>query len=78
MSNNFWDKEELLGEWDKNSKDKIRLKRVTKKGSTYIDLRTYYPSREDDTIFLPGKGIAIPDDLVDDIADKMIDSSQKK
>lgn len=67
MANNFWDSEKEVGRVEKNNKgDIIIIKRVTKKGSLYVDVRTYYHDKLDQ--LQPGKGIAIPDDLADEVA----------
>lgn len=56
----FWDTEELLGKFVKNSREEIHIKKVAKNTREYIDIRTFwYDSKEDD--FKPSqKGVAIP------------------
>ena len=61
----FWDKEELLVEVGKNSRgEKIVVKKCEKKGKKFVDIRTFYLKDEE---YFPGKGIAIPEDLVPEI-----------
>lgn len=64
----FWDTEEVILELGN-----IKVKKVTKGTSVYIDIRKYFQDATDN--WMPtGKGIAIPDDLVDEIANAMIES----
>lgn len=73
MATDFWDAEELLEEIPKNEKgDVIRIKSTEKKGKKYIDIRTWYQDGPD---MKPGKGISIPDDLVDEVALVMLKSA---
>lgn len=64
----FWDTEEVI--LDLGS---IKVKKVSKGTSKYIDVRKYYQDHADQ--WMPtAKGIAIPDDLVDEIANVMLES----
>lgn len=66
MADNFWDSEEVIVELDKNDRgEKIIVKACEKQGKKFVDVRTYYLKAE---ILTPGKGIAIPDNLVDEVA----------
>lgn len=67
----FWDKEKVANEVEINEKNKVIVKKVSKNGKEYVDVRKYYIK---DGEWLPGKGISIPDDLVDEIADIMMES----
>lgn len=64
----FWDTEVVILEIGN-----IKVKQVTKGTSKYLDVRKYYETPDGE--WAPtGKGIAIPDDLVDEIANAMIES----
>lgn len=59
----FWDSEEMIGEVSKNARGEvIRVKQVSKRGRTYIDVRTFYPGNSGE--MRPSKGISIPDNLL--------------
>ena len=55
----FWDKEELVGKIIKNSREEIHIKKVEKKGKSYVDIRVFwYDSNEDE--FRPSqKGVTV-------------------
>ena len=38
----FWDSEELLGKFVKNSREEIHIKKVTKNSKSYVDIRTFW------------------------------------
>ncbi len=63
----FWDSEELLGKFVKNSREEIHIKRVAKGTRIYLDIRTFwYDSNADD--FKPSqKGVAIPIEFVGEL-----------
>ena len=68
----FWDSQEVIADVSKNDKgDVIRISKVTKGSGKFVDVRTYYKDALGN--LAPGKGIAIPDDLVDEIALLMMD-----
>lgn len=74
-TNDFWDTETLVGDVSKNARGEvIRVKRVTKRGRAYVDLRTFYPG--DDGELRPGKGISIPDSLVDAVIQLLRQAAQ--
>lgn len=63
----FWDSEQVLAEVDKGT-EKIFVKRVTKSGRSYIDVRTFWLGDDDE--WKPSKkGIAIPLELANDVAE---------
>lgn len=72
----FWDKEKVVKETDLNAKNKIIVKKVSKSNKEYIDVRKYYLDKEGN--WAPGKGIAIPDELADELADILYDSNKIK
>lgn len=59
----FWDKQEFIGEVPRDESQKIVVTRVELKGRSYIDIRTFYRLRSVGE-WLPGKGIAIPEDYL--------------
>jgi hypothetical protein len=70
---NFWTTEQLVGVIPKNNKgDEIIVKKVTKGNKAYVDVRTFYKDKEGN--LNPGKGITIPDDLADEVADLILKS----
>ena len=72
----FWDTEKLIGSIGKNDKgDEIQIRTVSKRGKQFVDVRTYY--RDEDGELKPGKGISIPDDLADEVADLIIKSGRE-
>jgi hypothetical protein len=68
----FWSKEKVIREVEINEKNKIIVKKVAKGSNEYVDVRKWYLDKNGD--WAPGKGIAVPDDLVDEIADIMMES----
>lgn len=63
----FWDSEEVLAEVEKGD-ERIFVKRVSKGSRTYIDVRTFW--LDDDDEWKPSKkGIAIPIELAEEIAE---------
>ena len=71
----FWEKEKVVKEIEINAKNKIIVKKVSKSGKDYVDVRKYFIK---DGEWLPGKGIAVPDDLADEIADIIMESGSIK
>jgi len=63
----FWDTEELIGKFVKNSREEIQIKKVTKNNKSYIDIRVFwYDSKSDD--YRPSqKGVAIPLEFVGEL-----------
>ncbi len=73
----FWDGCNIIKEIPKNDNgDVIRISIVRRGNGTYVDVRTFY--LDDEELKLkPGKGIAIPEDLADEVALAIIESSGK-
>ena len=70
----FWDNYKLIKDIPKNDKgDVIRIGQGSRNGKDYVDVRTFY--LDEDLVLKPGKGISIPDDLADEIALIIIESS---
>lgn len=63
----FWDVEVTICEVQKNEKNKIVVKNVAKDGKEFVDVRNYYMDLLGE--WKPAKGIAIPKELADEIAD---------
>lgn len=63
----FWDNEELLGKFVKNSREEIHIKRVSKNGREYIDIRTFWFDAKSDEFRPSQKGLAIPLEFVGEL-----------
>jgi hypothetical protein len=63
----FWDVEVPVCEVDLSEKKKIVIKRVAKNDKDYVDVRNTFQDKEGKWKF--GKGIAIPLEHAEDIAD---------
>lgn len=76
MAKSFWDTEKTIATLPKNDRgEEIHVKKVTKGKKEYIDVRAFYPK---DNELLPGKGIAIPIDLADEIALKIMEGTKEE
>ncbi|MBE3577306.1 MAG: transcriptional coactivator p15/PC4 family protein [Limnochordales bacterium] len=76
VEGDFWDSEEMIGEVSKNARGEvIRVKRVSKRGRTYIDVRTFYPGSNGE--MRPSKGISIPDNLLPAVMQLLEEARQK-
>ena len=74
MAEAFWDKEVEIATYPKNNRgEEIKIKKVKKGNKTYVDVRTFYMQ---DGVQKPGKGVSIPDDLADEIAQSIIESGK--
>lgn len=70
----FWDEVVGTEEVQKNDRgDVIKVSRVRRGRSWYVDVRTWYRAKESGEL-LPGKGIAIPEDLADEVAELILRS----
>lgn len=56
----FWEKEELVGKFDKNSKDQVIIKKVEKSGKQYIDIRIFWLDGNSGEYKPSQKGVTIP------------------
>ena len=62
----FWDSEELLSKFVKNSREEIHVKQVAKNDRSYLDIRVFwYDSKSDE--YRPQKGVAIPLEFVGEL-----------
>lgn len=73
----FWDREELIGEVTKNDRGGLIQVRLTEKNRrAYVDVRSFYPG--DDGELRPGKGIAIPLDLANEVAEMITRATSRR
>ncbi len=63
----FWDNEELLGKITKNNREEIQIKKVSKSGRDYVDIRIFWYDGNDDSFKPSQKGLAIPFDSVSEL-----------
>jgi hypothetical protein len=63
----FWDSEELLGKFVKNSREEIHIKKVSKNTRAYLDIRTFWFDSEADDFKPSQKGVAIPLEFVGEL-----------
>lgn len=71
-----WEKEKVIAQVGKNDKgDFIKVSLVQMKGKDYVDVRNFWHNKEGEC--LPGKGIVIPADIADEIADKIMQATQE-
>ncbi|MBO8142255.1 MAG: transcriptional coactivator p15/PC4 family protein [Firmicutes bacterium] len=72
----FWDVEEIIGQVAKNDRGEvIQVRRTEKSGRAYVDVRVFYPAS--DGGLLPGKGIALPADLADEVAGLILQAADQ-
>lgn len=71
----FWDMERLIGQVRKNDRGEVIQVRHTEKDSrAYVDVRVFYPSGGSG--LRPGKGIALPADLADEVAGYILQAGE--
>jgi len=71
----FWEAEHLIGQVVKNDRGEvIQVRRTEKSGRTYVDVRVFYPGSDGE--LLPGKGIALPADLADEVAGLILQATE--
>lgn len=71
----FWDAEDVIGQVVKNERGEvIQVRRTEKSGRAYVDVRVFYPGSNGD--LLPGKGIALPADLADEVAGLILQATE--
>ncbi|NMA65105.1 MAG: transcriptional coactivator p15 [Clostridiaceae bacterium] len=63
----FWDTEDLLGKFAKNSREEIQIKKVTKNSKTYIDIRTFWYDSKSDEYRPSQKGVTVPMEFVGEL-----------
>lgn len=69
----WFDNSEIYLIWEKASGDQVQLRKVNFRGKRYADIRTWYremtPDRQPTGRLLPGKGVALPWELVGEVGD---------
>lgn len=71
MAKSFWDEEVEVISIPKNGRgEEIKVKKVSKSGKIFIDVRTFYPGAGGE--LLPGKGISIPEDCSAQVVEAII------
>jgi hypothetical protein len=65
----FWDSEELVGKFEKNSREEIQIKKVEKKGKKYIDIRVFWFDGNSDEFRPSQKGVTIPYENIQEFKD---------
>lgn len=74
----FWDEEREPHVISKNDRgDEIHVRRVRRGRSWYCDVRNFYRDKETGEM-RPAKGIAIPNDLADEVAEAIIATGKKR
>lgn len=72
----FWDSYKEIGNLGKNDKgDQIIVALTSKKGKEYVDVRTWYTDKTTQQL-APGKGISIPVDLADEVAQFIMNATE--
>jgi hypothetical protein len=71
----FWDFKHEFASVGKNDRgDVIKIVYAVKGRNEYIDVRTFYTDRHTGEL-MPGKGIAIPADLADEVANQILEAT---
>ncbi|MGI6049490.1 MAG: PC4/YdbC family ssDNA-binding protein [Acetivibrionales bacterium] len=63
----FWDSEELLSKFVKNSREEIHIKKVAKNSRSYLDIRVFWYDSKSDEYRPSQKGVAIPLEFVGEL-----------
>ncbi|MHB1628584.1 MAG: transcriptional coactivator p15/PC4 family protein [Bacilli bacterium] len=63
----FWDEQTVIGEVERDERNKIVVSRTRLKDKQYVDIRTWYQNRSNDGQWLPGKGISVPVEQFDKV-----------
>ncbi len=72
----FWDRETLVGTVEKNSTERISVRRVERRGRAYVDIRIEWRKQDGDEFYPSKRGVVIPEDAVDDVL-ALIESARK-
>ncbi len=76
MAEAFWDTEETIAELPKNDRGEvIAVKLVGKGNRRYVDVRNFYMNKAGE--LAPGKGIALPLELADQVAEYIMDATKQ-
>ncbi len=63
----FWDLEQPLGKFAKNSREEIQIKKVAKNSKEYIDIRTFWYDSKSEEYRPSQKGVTIPLEFVGEL-----------
>ncbi len=63
----FWESEELLSKFVKNSREEIHIKKVAKNSKSYLDIRVFWYDSKSDEYRPSQKGVAIPLEFVGEL-----------
>ena len=63
----FWDSEEIISKFVKNSREEIQIKKVAKNNKTYLDIRVFWFDSKSDEFRPSQKGVAIPLEIVGEL-----------
>ena len=63
----FWDEQTVIGEIERDERNKIVVSQTRLKDKQYVDIRTWYRNRSNDEQWLPGKGISVPVERFDEV-----------
>lgn len=77
MGKKFWDRESepiVIGKNDRG--DVIQVKKVVKNKKEFTDVRSWYVDKAGE--LRPGKGIAIPNDLADEVANAIFEIEKEE
>lgn len=73
MADAFWDSEQTVAEIKKNDRGEVILiKLVSKNRRRFVDIRTFYTGKDGN--MAPGKGIAVPFDLAEEVAAQVMEA----
>lgn len=72
----FWDSETLIGTVEKNATERIAVRRVERRGRTYVDIRVEWRRQDGDAFFPSKRGVVIPVEALDDVL-ALLESAQK-
>jgi hypothetical protein len=76
MADSFWDSEESVAELTKNDRGEvIAIKLVSKGNRRYVDVRNFYLNKAG--TLAPGKGIAIPLEMADQVAESILKATKQ-
>ena len=65
----FWDSEELVGKIEKNSREEIQIKKVSKNSKKYIDIRVFWFDSNTDEFRPSQKGVTIAQESFEQFKD---------
>ncbi|MHB1681535.1 MAG: transcriptional coactivator p15/PC4 family protein [Bacilli bacterium] len=63
----FWDEQTVIGEVERDERNKIVVSRTKLKNKQYVDIRTWYRNCSNGELWMPGKGISVPIEQFDKV-----------